>query len=281
MVPLYMDPSFSITGAGVYNPIREVANVKQISTLTYNGSNVAQGVAELLGENAAFADKAPAVAQIQIPTYKIGAYIPASFEAFEDIDRLGQDMGEWFADAKNNYEAVQFATGSGSAPHGVVTDVTAVTASRVAPATGGAFVVGDLYKLHAALPARYRHGADSTAWMMSVNIIDTVRQFATANNYHAFLTDLSGGQPPRLLGNTLIESSTMSTTVTTGQNIALYGDFRQFYIIDRVGMSVEFIPNVFDQATGRPSGTRAWLMHWRVGSGVADANAFRILLFCI
>lgn len=278
MVPLYMDPSFGITGAGAYNPIRDVANVKQISTLTYNGSNVAQGVAELLGENAAFADKAPAVAQIQIPTYKIGAYIPASFEAFEDIDRLGQDMGEWFADAKNNYEAVQFATGSGSAPHGVVTDVTAITGSRVAPATGGTFVVGDLYKLHAALPARYRHGSDSTAWMMSVNIIDTVRQFATANNYHAFLSDLTGGQPPRLLGDQLIESSTMSTTVTTGQNIALYGDFRQFLIIDRVGMSVEFIPNVFDQTTGRPSGTRAWLMHWRVGSGVADANAFRVLL---
>jgi HK97 family phage major capsid protein len=278
MVPLYMDPSFSITGAGAWNPIRDVANVKQISTLVYNGSNVAQGVAELLGENAAFADKAPAVAQIQIPTYKIGAYIPASFEAFEDIDRLGQDMQEWFADAKNNYEGTQFATGSGSAPHGVVTDVTAVTASRVAPATGGTFVVGDLYKLHAALPARYRHRAETTAWMMSVNIIDTVRQFATSNNYHAFLTDLSNGQPPRLLGDPLIEASTMATTVTTGQNIALYGDFRQFYIIDRVGMSVEFIPNVFDQATGRPSGTRAWLMHWRVGSGVADANAFRVLL---
>ena len=92
---------------------------------------------------------------------------------------------------------MQFATGSGSAPHGVVTDVTAITASRVTPATGGTFVVGDLYKLHAALPARYRHNTDSTAWMMSVNIIDTVRQFATANNYHAFLTDLTNGQPPR------------------------------------------------------------------------------------
>jgi HK97 family phage major capsid protein len=91
--------------------------------------------------------------------------------------------------------------------------------------------------------------------MASVNIIDLMRQFATANNYHAFLTDMTTGQPPRLLGDPLIEASTMSTTVTTGQNIALYGDFRQFYIIDRVGMSVEFIPNVFDQATGRPSGT--------------------------
>jgi HK97 family phage major capsid protein len=279
MVPLYMDPSFSITGAGSYNPIRDVANVKQITTLVYNGSNAAQVTAGLLGENAAFSDNAPTVAQIQIPTYKIGAYIPASFEAFEDIDTLATDVSELFFDAKDNYEATQFATGSGSAPHGVVTDVTAITASRVSPTTGGTFVVADLYKVHQALPARYRRSnSEGRAWMMSVNIIDTIRQFATANNYHAYLTDLSGGQPPQLIGDQLLEASTMSTSITTGQNILLYGDFKQFTIVDRVGTSVEFIPNVFDQATGRPSGTRAWLMHWRVGSGIRDANAFRVLL---
>lgn len=279
MVPLYMDPSFDITGAGSYNPIRQVANVKQITTLTYNGSNAAQVTAGLLGENAAFTDNAPVVAQIQLPTYKVGAYIPASFEAFEDIDALATDVGELFADAKNNYESTQFATGSGSAPHGVVTDVTAITASRVAPTTGGTYGVQDVYKVHQALPARFRYmDAGSRAWMMSVAIIDTTRQFATANNYHAFLTDLTNGQPPRLVGDQLLEASTMSASITTGQNILLYGDFRRFLIIDRVGVSTEFIPNVFDQATGRPSGTRAWLMHWRVGSGVADANAFRVLL---
>jgi HK97 family phage major capsid protein len=279
MVPLYMDPSFSVTGAGSYNPIRDVADVKQITTLTYNGSNAAQVTAAILGENAAFTDNAPTVAQIQLPTYKYGAYIPASFEAFEDIDTLAADVGILFADAKANAEATQFATGTGSAPHGIVTDVTAITASRVTPTTGGAFVVADLYKVHSALPARYRRSASQgRAWMMSVNIIDTIRQFATANNYHAYLTDLSNGQPPRLIGDTLLEASTMATTVTTGQNILLYGDFKQFTIVDRVGVSSEFIPNVFDQATGRPSGTRAWLMHWRFGSGVRDANAFRVLL---
>jgi HK97 family phage major capsid protein len=279
MVPLYMDPSFSVTGTGAYNPIRDVATVKQITTLTYNGSNAAQVTAAILGENVAYSDNTPTVAQIQLPTYKYGAYIPASFEAFEDIDTLASDVAMLFSDAKYNLEATQFETGSGSAPHGVVTDVTAITASRVAPATGGTFVVGDLYKVHSALPPRYRRGpSQNRAWSMSVNIIDTVRQFATANNYHAFLTDLSNGQPPQLLGDSLIEASTMSTSVTTGQNILLFGDFSKFLIIDRVGVSTEFIPNVFDQASGRPSGTRAWLMHWRFGSGIADANAFRVLL---
>ena len=69
----------------------------------------------------------------------------------------------------------------------------------------------------------------------------------------------------------------MASAVTTGNNVVLFGDFSRFYIVDRIGLSTEFIANVFDQTTGRPSGTRAWLMHWRVGSAVADTNAFRVL----
>lgn len=279
MVPLYLDPTMVVTGAGSYNPFRRVSNVKPITTLTYNGATAAQVTAGLLGENAAYSDNAPTVSQVQIATYKIGAYIPASFEAFEDIDALASDVSQLFSDARDNYEATQFATGSGSAPHGVVTDVTAITASRVSPATGGAYAVADVYSMHSALDPRFRIGGSSgsRAWVMNVGVIDKTRQFATANNYHAFLTDLTGGQPSQLLGDQILESSAMSTSITTGQNVLLYGDFSRFYIIDRIGMSTEFIPNVFDQATGRPSGTRAWLMHWRVGSGVADTNAFRIL----
>lgn len=281
MVPLYLDPTMVVTGAGSYNPFRQVSNVKQITTLTYNGATAAQVTAGLLTEAAAFSDNAPVVSQVQIATYKIGAYIPASFEAFEDIDALASDVGMLFSDARDNYEATQFATGTGSAPHGVVTDVTAITASRVSPATGGAYAVADVYSVHSSLDPRFRRSGNSgsRAWVMNVGIIDKTRQFATANNYHAFLTDMTNDSPSRLLGDQLIESSAMAytATLTTGQNIVLYGDFSKFYIIDRIGLSTEFIPNVFDQATGRPSGSRAWLMHWRVGSGVADTNAFRIL----
>jgi hypothetical protein len=92
LVPLYMDPSFVITGAGSRNPYRQIANIKPISTLVYNGSTAAQITAGLLGENAAFSDNSPVLTQIRVNTYKIGAYIPASFEAFEDIDALAQDV---------------------------------------------------------------------------------------------------------------------------------------------------------------------------------------------
>jgi HK97 family phage major capsid protein len=277
MVPLYMDPSFLITGAGALNPFRQVAKIKQITTLTYNGSTAAQVSAGLLTENGAFTDVAPTVSQVQIGTYKIGAYIPASFEAFEDIDALAADVAELFADAKLNYEATQFATGTGSAPHGVVADVGAVTASRVSPATGGAYAVADVYSVHGGLSPRYRNSPSSSrAWMMSVNTIDKTRQFATANNYHAFLTDLGGGQPSQLVGDQLFEASAMSSSYTTGQDVVLYGDFSRYYIVDRLDSMVEFVPNVFN-SSGLPTGTRAWLFHWRVGAAVADTAAFRLL----
>lgn len=277
MVPLYMDPTFVITGAGSYNPFRQVSNVKQITTLIYNGSTAAQVTAARLGEGSAFSDNAPVIGQVQISTVKAGAYLPASFEAFEDIDSLAQDAGMLLADAKDNLEASWFATGSGSDPEGVVTGVTAITASRVNPASGGAYAVADVYSLHSGLPARFRRTASgSRAWVANVGIIDKTRQFATANNYHAFLTDMTTDAPSRLLGDQLIESSEMSASVTTGQNVLLFGDFSRYYIVDRVGLQTEFIPNVVD-SSGLPTGQRAWLAHWRVGAKVADPNAFRIL----
>lgn len=277
MVPLYMDPTFVITGNGSYNPFRQVANVKQITTAVYNGSTAAQVTAGRLGEGSAFSDNAPAVGQVQITPVKAGAYLPASFEAFEDIDNLASDAGMLLADAKDNLEAQWFATGSGSDPQGVITGVAASTFSVVAPTTGGAYAVADVYKVHSALPARFRRNAGgSRAWVMNVGIIDRTRQFATANNYHAFLTDMTNDAPSRLLGDQLIEASEMSASVTTGQSVLLYGDFSRYYIVDRVGLATEFIPNVVD-GSGLPTGQRAWLAHWRVGAKVADANAFRLL----
>jgi HK97 family phage major capsid protein len=276
-VPLFLDPTMVITGAGSYNPFRRVANVKTINTLIYNGGSAAQVSAGILGENVAFTDNAPTTAAKAITTYKYGAYIPASFEAFEDIDALASDVLELFRDAKDNSEATQMATGSGSAPQGILTAVGAITASRVSPATGGAYAVADVYSLHAALPARFWYSNPaSKAWVASVATIDKTRQFGTANNYHGFLTDLSGGQPSQLLGDQLLASSAMSTSYTTGQDVLLYGDFSRYYIVDRIGIQTEFIPNVVD-GSGLPTGTRAWLMHWRWGADVIDANAFRLL----
>lgn len=277
-VPLYLDPTMILTGAGTFNMIRQRADVRQINTMVFNGVSAAQISSGEIAENVAFSDNSPTATQIQSTMLKAGCYIPASFEAFEDIEGLANDVGRLIADSKDNYEANRLTVGLGTTqPTGVVTGVTAITSSRVSPAMGGTFVVGDVYSVHQSLPPRYRRSAGgSRAWMASVNTINAMRQFATANVYHAFLVDLAGGQPPNLIGDPLDEASDMATAITTGNNLLLYGDFSRFMIIDRIGLTTEFIPNVF-ASTGLPTGTRAWLAHWRWNTALADANAFRLL----
>lgn len=279
-VPTPLDPSMIITGAGSSNPFRQVCRiVTLVNANTWKGVSVAQVSASWDGEGTAVSDDAPTATQPSIPVYTQRVFVPGSFEAFEDIDSLGGDIAELMIDAKDNLEATAFATGSGSSqPTGVYTAVAAVTASRISATTGGAFAVADIYALHTGLPARHRNGRNSSrAWVTNVKHINSMRQFATANNYHAFLTDLGGGQPSQLLGEQLVESSAVTQTVTTGNDILLFGRMDRMVIVDRLGTMTEFIPNLFDQSTGRPSGQRGWLMHARTGANVTDADAFRIL----
>jgi HK97 family phage major capsid protein len=115
-------------------------------------------------------------------------------------------------------------------------------------------------------------------WVAHRNIYDKVRQFATANNYHAFWTDLGGGQPPNLLGQPAYKSSAMDGTLTAlAENyVMVYGDFSNYVIVDRVGMSVELVPHLFG-ASRRPTGQRGLFMYWRVGAGSVNNSAFAML----
>ena len=81
----------------------------------------------------------------------------------------------------------------------------------------------------------------------------------------------------RLLGYPVNELSTMSATVVNTTKIMLIGDFSMFKIIDRVGMTVELVPQLFGATSRYPTGQRGLYAYWRNGSKVIDAVAFRAL----
>jgi HK97 family phage major capsid protein len=80
----------------------------------------------------------------------------------------------------------------------------------------------------------------------------------------------------QLLDRPRVEWSDMATATTTGTKLLLYGDFRQFRIADRIGMTVELISNLVG-ANHRPTGQRGLFAWWRTGSSVLIQNAFRYL----
>lgn len=280
LVPVFIDPTLIITGAGSVDPIRELATVKTIGPAFggWYGASAAQVTAAWTAEGSAAPDNTPTVSQPNIPAYMAEAFVGVSFQAFEDISDLAADVIALFADARANLEADAHATGTGSSqPTGAVTAVTAITASRVSPVTGGTLGLDDVYAVHNALPARF-HNSRSLAWVSSRNVQNKIRQLSMAqNSANSVWTDIANGIPATLLSDPIREASSMSTSLTTGQNVLLYGDFSRYYIVDRVGFTTEFIPNLFDTSTGRPIASRGWLAHWRTGANAVDTNAFRIL----
>lgn len=282
-VPIFIDPTMVITGAGAVNPMRQVSTVKTIGPAFggWYGATAAQVTAAWTAEGSAAPDNTPTVTQPNIPVYMAEASVIVSYQAFEDVADLAADVLALFGDAKNNLEATAFVTGSGSSqPKGVVTAVGAVTASRVSPTTGGTLGMPDIFVVHRALPARFRNPTTraNRAWLASITVQDKLREVLIGqNSANSAWTDVSGENPPMLSGDAIYEASAMSTSLTTGQDVLLYGDFSRFYIVDRIGFSTEFIPNFFDTSTGRPTAQRGWMSHWRTGSDSVDTNAHRLL----
>lgn len=280
MVPVFIDPTIILTNDGATNPMRGIATVKTIATQTWKGVTSAGVTAEWTAEAAEAADASPTIAQPTITPIRADAYLQASFEMLDDTN-IAEQIAELIRDAKDRLEAAGYVTGTGSTqPEGVVTTVSGITASRVAGTSGAAgaadFVVGDVYALANALPPRHR---PNSSWMGEQTTLNKIRQFATGSGpQHAFWADLGMATPPLLLGRPVYESSSMDSTIVSGSNddVLLLGDFKKYYIVDRIGLQVIFNPLVIG-SNRRPTGEVGWFAHWRTGGDAVDNNAFRLL----
>jgi HK97 family phage major capsid protein len=279
-VPVFIDPTMIITGTGSINPLRKISTVKTIGPAFggWYGATAAQVTAAWTAEAVAAPDNTPTITQPNIPVYMGEAFVQVSYQAFEDISDLAGDVLMLFQDAKDNLEAVAHSTADGSSkPKGVSYAVGAVTASRVSPATAGVVALADVFTVNDALPARFRNSG-SLAWISSNVVQSKIRQLAMAqNSANSVWTDVNGYTPGVLLGANRYEASAMSASLTTAQDVLLFGDFSRYYIVDRIGFTTEFVPNIFDTSTGRPVAQRGWMAHWRTGADVVDVNAFRQL----
>jgi HK97 family phage major capsid protein len=274
-VPFTLDPSFQITGTGSSNPFRGIARTVQTMTNSWNGVTAGQVSASWDPEASEVSDDSPTLTQPSIPIYTLRLFVPISIEASMDITNIAEEVSILFADARDNAEAVAFATGSGSGqPKGVMTAVGAVTASRVSATTSATYGLVDVYKVANSLAPRHRPNA---TWAMENTTINLTRQFGITGNYSDFTVDLTSGPPSFLLGKPLVESSAITSTLTSGNDVAIYGNFQRFVIADRAGMTVEFVPHLFSTGNGRPTGQRGWFAYSRTGSDVTDASAFRVL----
>ncbi|HWA67153.1 MAG TPA: phage major capsid protein [Mycobacteriales bacterium] len=277
-VPFTLDPTVILTQAGSLNPIRQIGTVKMISTDVWKGVTSAGITVSWDGEAGEVSDDSPTIGQPSIQTWKAQGFVPFSIEIGQDWAGFEAEMQSEFQAARDVAEAAAFALGAGDGSHqpeGIVTKL-AGGSSQVSSATTDTFAIADVYATYEKPAARYR---SKGSWLANMSIYDKVRQFGTANNYHAFWTALGGGLPSLLLERPVYESPDMDGSITAdAENYALvFGDFSQYVIVDRVGMNVELVPHLFATANNRPSGQRGLYAWWRVGGGSVNDAAFALL----
>jgi HK97 family phage major capsid protein len=272
-VPFELDTTILNTNNGVANPIRSIARVKQITVDEWRGITSTGVTASYVAEATESTDNSPTLAQPTISTERAHAFVPFSIEIGMDWGSIQDDLTELFRDAKDVLESSKFVSGSGTnEPFGVLTGAT----NTVAASAGLTVTLANLYTLKNALPPRYRQSSTS-AFLANVAVLDRFRQFDTVGSQTAVWQDgLQAGLPSRLLGYDVYEASDISGTITNAVKMAVFGDFSRYMIVDRVGLTVDFIPHLFG-ASQRPTGQRGLYCYWRNGAKVLDANAFRAL----
>jgi HK97 family phage major capsid protein len=271
LVPFTLDPTIILTNAGSANPYRQVANVKTTTTNDWNGVTSAGVTAEWTAEGAEAADATPTVGPLKITPQKADAYLFGSFEVLSDSD-FSQQLPDLLADAKDRIEETAFAVGTGTGqPKGVIPAGTSQNRAGTAAAGPAA---QDVYALQAALPARFRGPRAKNVWLANLNTINALRNVPSFTGSTTSIVNDSG-PVPTMLGKPFLESTSILGTFTTGNKVLAYLDATQYYIVDRVGMSLVYDPVVLG-ANRRPTGQGAWYAFWRTGADVSTATAVRV-----
>jgi HK97 family phage major capsid protein len=270
LVPFTLDPTIILTNAGSANPYRQFATVKTTATNDWNGVTSAGVTAEWTGEGVEAADATPTVGQLKITPQKADAYLFGSFEVLGDSDFAAQ-LPDLLADAKDRLEETGFAVGSGTLqPWGIMTRGT--SQNRAGTAAAGP-VAQDVYALMAALPARFRGPRAQNVWVGNLNVLNSLRNVPAFTGATTSIVN-DNGPIPMILGKPFLESTSVLGTYTTGNKVLAFMDARQYFIVDRVGMSVVYDPVVLG-SNRRPTGQGAWYAFWRVGADVSTATAVR------
>ena len=273
LLPFVLDPTIILTNTGSANPWRRISNVKQTTSNTWNGVTSAGVTAAWLAEGTIVTDVTPTVGNLaDHPAAKRPRGCSGRYEVLEDTD-FGQQLPRLLADAKDRLEEAAFATGNGSRP--------ARRASSPAPppSTPRRRPSSSPSPTCTAPRPRCRprfRNARRCAWVANVAIINKFRQLDTAGGA-SFWTNLGKGQPETLLGAPIYESTDHVRVTATGHLMAIMGDFCQYIIVDRVGVSLIYEPLVKGTGGILPSGQAGWFMFWRVGANLSSVNAFRVM----
>ncbi|HEY9418386.1 MAG TPA: phage major capsid protein [Pseudonocardia sp.] len=277
-IPVFIDPSIIMTAQGSGNPFLEIAAQKTVTTNVWKGVSSAGVSWSFDTEAAEVSDDSPTLAQPSVNIFTARGFVPFSIEVGQDYPSFADEMATLLAEGYDELLVDKFTRGSGSGePTGILAALSANTNVRVRVTTSGTLGTPDPYKVWKALPQRFRRNA---SWLMSVDVNNAIRQLGTANVFHAYTESLPAEWADELFGKQTYESpympdTTSSTTATDG--VAVVGDFKNYVVARRGGMSVELVQHMVG-TNHRPTGQRGWFAYARIGGNSVNDLGFRLLV---
>lgn len=276
-VPVIIDPTVIMVAQGSSNPILQRARVVTITNDRWKGLSSA-GVSWKFDAEAATADdNSPTITQPEVVTYRADGFIPYSIEVGQDWPGFAEEMSSMLGRGYRELLAEKLATGSAAnTPRGLVSRLVLQTSPDVSTATttAGTLAGADIYAMWARLPERHR---DQATWLSSTSVQNAIRQLGTVDpNFTVNITDTA---IPRLFGRDYALTDYMDSAAagTAAANELIVGDLNGYLIAQRAGMTIEFVPMLFDVTNNRPTGQRGWFAYARIGADVVDPTAFQLL----
>jgi HK97 family phage major capsid protein len=271
-IPVMIDPSIILVNQENENAFLRLARTEQINTNAWKGVSGAGMTWSFDAEGAEVSDDSVTLAQPTVSVFMARGFIPFSIEVGQDYPNFANEMARLLSAGYQDLLLSKLTSGSGTGePKGILTALTAQTATETVVTTDGAFGQEDIYAVWKNLPPKYRQRA---AWMMSASVMNKIRQFGASNVYHATTITLAEGSIENLFSRPVYDNAYMPDfTGTTGAaNILVLGDWSNYLIAQRSGMTAELVPLLVG-SNQRPTGQRGFFAYARVGGNVVGSTS--------
>ena len=223
-----------------------------------------------IAEEASISDQTPTVGQVAFSIEKSGGLVKVTRELLEDSAvNLPSLLTQVFQESAGRFEDVGIISGNGTTQYGGIMSDGDVAFYTMANATS--IVAADLVGTYYALNSQFR--ANGT-WVMKSAIASLINQIQLTGNGVTGIPSITAAPSDFILGRPNVVTDVVSglgATITSTEKCAIFGDLRQYYILDRVGFTIRRNDSLFMQHD------QIGLFATRRGDGVVGlSDAFKI-----
>ncbi len=249
LVPVEFERNI-ITGMDEANVIRPLARVITTQSERKIPLAATHSVAQWTAENAAYQVSNPTFDQTSIDAHKLTDLAKVSIELLQDsMFDIPSYLSAEFSRAFGIAEEEAFCTGDGNGqPLGIFTHVydgtTHKDAFQLGKETANAATVtaDEILDLVYSLKSPYRRNAK---FLLHEKTVAAIRKLKDGNGVYMWQPALTAGEPDRLLGYPVVCSPYVPQLGTAGNLVAAFGDFKNYWIADRMGITVQRLNELY------------------------------------